>query len=128
MIRVRFQTEKFQKDINKLLKMAEDMGASKEFKRAAKRAADAAKTVTKRGLAEQYTLPSKMIGDTIFSKYVGAGASMVIHGYTNRLVDFKGTRPNNEPVFGNAKKSSYISAVLNGAQNSAGGYIWKYAV
>jgi len=64
------------------------------IKRAAKRAADAAKTETKRQLTSLYTLPSGMVGATISSRMnQGAGATMKISAGVNPLPDFKGVSP-----------------------------------
>ena len=64
------------------------------IKRAAKRAADAAKTETKRQLTALYTVPSGEVAQTISTRMnKGAGAVMKISAGVNSLPVFKGVKP-----------------------------------
>lgn len=107
MIGISLNSAAIEADLKKLIKVAKDMGASKEFQRAAKKATDKARTETTKALKSEYTLPPNIIRGTLTSRFAGDGAEMQIKSGVHPLIDFKGTKPNTKtkPVFAKVKKN-----------------------
>lgn len=98
------------------------------IKRAAKRAADVAKTETKRQLTALYTLPAGKIASTISSRAnVGAGATMKISSGVHSLPDFKGVKPKAPPAplppleTGQKRKKRRVQTVFAIVKKGGGG-------
>jgi hypothetical protein len=96
----------------------------KVFSAAAKRAADAAKAETVRGLSALYTLSAAEIRKTITAGKSGGGAVMQITDGTHPLIDFKGVTPRKP-----SKKPKPVTAQIKkgGGQTLAAAFIAQTA-
>jgi hypothetical protein len=104
----------------------------KVFSAAAKRAADAAKAETVRGLSALYTLSAAEIRKTITTRKSGDGAVMQITDAPRPLIDFKGVTPRKpspkkpKPVKAQIKKGGgQTLAVAFIAQTASGHIGWN---
>ena len=92
-LQVDFDKRKHADIMRKCSLLADGKTIEKAIARAAKRAADAGKTETKRQLAAEYTLPPTEIGKTIFTGGSVTGSWMRLRSSPIALTKFKSVTP-----------------------------------